>query len=47
MVYDAQPHTLIISVREKNPEIVPGRFKEFTLKKLVQEIESNLEKSRT
>ena len=37
---------LIISAKEKNPEIVLGRFKEFTSKKLVQEIESNLEESR-
>jgi len=37
---------LIISAKDKNPEIVLGRFKEFTSKKIVQEIENNPQESR-
>ncbi len=37
---------LIIRAKEKNPEIVLGRFKEFTSKKLVAQIKENPKESR-
>jgi putative transposase len=37
---------LIYKVRENNPEIVLGRFKEFTAKKLIKAIEENIQESR-
>lgn len=37
---------LIIRAKEQNPEIVLGRFKEFTSKKLVEQIKENPQESR-
>jgi putative transposase len=37
---------LIICAKEQNPEIVLGRFKEFTSKKLVEQIKENPQESR-
>lgn len=37
---------LIIRAKDNNPEVVLGRFKEYTSKKLQQEIENNMRESR-
>ena len=37
---------LIYRARDNNPEVILGRFKEFTAKKLVKEIEGNFQESR-
>ena len=37
---------LIYRARDNNPEVILGRFKEFTEKKLVKEIEGNFQESR-
>src|SRR5215216_935691 len=37
---------LIYRARDNNPEVILGGFKEFTAKKLVKEIEGNIQESR-
>jgi REP element-mobilizing transposase RayT len=37
---------LIYRAKDNNPEVILGRFKEFTTKKLVKNIESNIQESR-
>ena len=37
---------LIYRAKENNPEIILGRFKEYTSKQLIKAIDSNLQESR-
>jgi putative transposase len=37
---------LIYRAKDNNPEVILGRFKEFTTKKIIKEIEANIQESR-